>query len=189
MNNWNILYRSVTLTVFLVVWADSFRISHFTVRTCPNVVSSVGAEAQSPLLLLLMWLTVDVLLVVDVLLLWVMLDIHLLDRSDWLYWQCLEQLRLVNYTLSAVLISSVDMNPPQYTGLCVCSWSWKTYFRTGFLYTRTNAVIEAQKKLGVLVQINEEVDWAVKDDQEVGDYREIVHCLVGVKLIVDISSL
>ena len=99
MKNWNIPYRSVNLTVFLVIWADSFRISHFTVRTCSNVISSVGSTAHSPLLLL-MWLTVEVLLVVDVLLLTVMFDIHF-DCSDWLYWQCLEQLRLENYTLSA----------------------------------------------------------------------------------------
>ena len=79
------------------------------------------------------------------------------------------------------------MDPPQYLGLSV--WSWTTYLRTGTLYARADAVVEAQKKLGILVQIHKEVDWAVNDDQEVGDDREIVHGVVGVELILDISSL
>ena len=79
------------------------------------------------------------------------------------------------------------MDPPQYLGLSV--WNWTTYFCTGILDTRADAVVEAQKKLGILVQIHKEVDWAVNDDQEVGDDREIVHGVVGVELILDISSL
>ena len=79
------------------------------------------------------------------------------------------------------------MDRPQYAGLSV--WSWTTYLRTGILHARADAVVEAQKKLGILVQIHKEIDWAVNDDQEVGDDREIVHGVVGVELILDISSL
>ena len=48
------------------------------------------------------------------------------------------------------------MDPPQYLGLSV--WNWTTYFCTGILDTRADAVVEAQKKLWILVQIHKEVD-------------------------------